>query len=653
MHGFRRYLAALAGRGASRAETIAARVRFALGLALGGLAAYLALAPKPWHSGVAAARARGGNLDVLEFAVSGLWWAALANAALLVVAWFTLRHWLTTGPAPVSAALAPPARRPSGAFMAGLLGAMLLGGWFAEPRLDHSLWTDEVITVMRVVDGYWRPTEDDDSLEFRDVGWLETLWYYRMPNNHGPHSILARLSLNAWQHGHPDAPRRFDERALRRPAYVAGVAAIASAGALLWRAGYPAAGLVLAWLLALHPWHLRYAGEARGFSLVLLLVPMHLTLLLAVLHRGSWPRWLAYGATQVALLWTYPGIVFELLLANGVAGAGVVALHREPADRRSQLTRWLVANVAGAMLWLQLTAPHVPQLFEWMDGDLRYGQIAGRWLTQLGAHLYLGVPWKLRGASSAFNAQLVDSADGTVAPALVAGALLVGVGVVLGAARLLRGGPMGRVLGPLLLLPGPLTWLAAWLFGVHLRTWYLIFMLPSWGALLALGVTWPLVLRGRPTRGAALLGIVALLLAYAVASSPFREVLRTRSMQPRRESVAHTRPDMSLQAPGQARILTASFLKEPMFYDPRVVSVREVQDLRALMSRADREGLALYVNVGGLPAERRASPALKALVVEGDLFEEDAVFHGFLPAFTRHVFRYRGQPADRSDLGTD
>ncbi|MGI9591836.1 MAG: hypothetical protein ACR2P8_10750, partial [Myxococcota bacterium] len=561
MRGFGRHLDAVAGRGASRDETIAARVRLALGLAFCGLAVYLVAAPKPWGSGVAAARACGDNPDVLEFAVSGLWWAGLANAALLVLAGFTLRHWLATGPAPVSAALAPPARRPSRAFIAGLLGATLLGGWMAAPRLDHSLWTDEVITVQRVVDGYWRPDDDDGGLEFRGVSWIETLWYYRMPNNHGPHSILARLSLNAWQQVHPDAPRRFDERALRGPAFVAGVAAIASAGALLWRAGYPAAGLVLAWLLALHPWHLRYAAEARGFSLVLLLMPVHLLLLLAVLHRGSWPRWLAYGAVQVGLLWTYPGIVFELLLANGVAGAGVLALHVDPADRRSQLARGLVANVAGAMVWLQLTAPHVPQLFVWMDGELRYGQIAGRWLAQLGAHLYMGVPWKLRGASAGFNPQLVDAADGTVAPALLAGAVLVAVGIVLGAFRLLRAGAIGRVLLPLLLLPGPLTWLAAWLFGVHLRTWYLIFMLPAWGALLALGATWPLVLRGRAARAAALLGIATLLVGYAVVSAPFREVLRTRSMQPRRESVAHTRPDVNLHSAAQDRILTASFLK--------------------------------------------------------------------------------------------
>lgn len=641
MDGFRRHLAVLAGPGAGREATIAARVRLGLGLGLATLLAYLALGPKPWSAGVEAARARGHDLDTLQFAVSGLWWAALVNAALLALALASVRLWLDRAPTPVCEALAAPARRPSAPFVAGLAAAVLVGGWLAWPRLPQSLWTDEVFTVMRVVDGYWRP-DDRDALEFRGASWLDTLWYYRMPNNHGPHSILARLSLGAWQRTHPDAPRRFDERALRLPAFAAGMGSIAAAGALLWRAGFPAAGLALAWLLALHPWHLRYASEARGYSMLLFLQSVHLLLLLAALHRGSWLRWLGFGAVQAAMLWTYPGIVFELLLVNVVAALGIALLFRSPLPRRSQLLRWLTASLAGAMAWLQLVAPHVPQVLLWMEGDLRYGNIAGRWITQLASHLYLGIPWKLRGALPGLHPQLLDAERGTVAPALQVGAALCALGVVAGTVRLLRGGAAGRLLAPALLLAGPVTWLAAWLGGVHLRTWYLVFMLPAWGALLALGASWPLALRPRLARAAGGALLVGGLAAYAAASAPVWEVLRTRSMQPRRESVARTRPVTDPRADAQRRILTASFLQAPILYDPRVVSIRRASQLQVMMERADREGLALYVNVGGLLAARRPPRDLVALVVEGDLFEEDAVFQGFVPAHTRHVYRYRG-----------
>jgi hypothetical protein len=625
------------------AEPQRTKVILGLWLLLFMLVGFLALAPKPWSSGVAAAVARGGDVDVRDYVVTWLWWAALANTTLLALALATSGRWLRLAPAPVCPALAPPARRPSRTWVALTLAAMVTGGVLAFPRLSQSLWMDEAFSVSRSVDGYWRK-RDGGEVEFRPVGWIGTIWYYRMPNNHVPQTILSRLSLGAWQRVAGDEGRRLGETALRLPAFVAGLASIGSCAWLLWRAGFPSAGIVAAWLLALHPWHLRYTSEARGYSLLLFLLTAHLALLLGALHRGSWTRWLAYGVAQLLMVWTYPGIALELSIANLGALAALFHLHRGGPALRDQLMRWGVATFAGAMLWFQLVAPHFPQVVKYMEGELRYAGIAGRWLNHLGAGLYLGVPWKVPARLGDLYPQLVDPATGSVPVPLAAGACVALALVAAGLVRIWRTSSVHRILGLVLLLPGPLTWVVAWSLGVHLRHWYLLFMLPAWAALLAVGATWPLASRRWALRAVGGATIVALMIAFAFAGAPARNALRERSLQPRRESVAWTRPSLDPRAPSQKEVLTASFSVSPEFYDPHVEEVRNTKELRELMQRADREGTPLYVNVGGIAVARRLPPGLLELVSREDLFKEDAVFPGFVPMDTRHVYRYLGAP---------
>jgi hypothetical protein len=53
-----------------------------------------------------------------------------------------------------------------------------------------------------------------------------------------------------------------------------------------------------AWLLAVHPWFLRYASEARGYSVLLLMVPVILLVWLRATRENRWRWWLAFGASQ-------------------------------------------------------------------------------------------------------------------------------------------------------------------------------------------------------------------------------------------------------------------------------------------------------------------------------------------------------------------
>jgi hypothetical protein len=625
---------------------------FAVGVLLGtgvvvaiGL---LILAPKPWSAGVVAKLRSGDDVKVIDYAITWGWVATAVNTCLLGGLLLSLRHWWDRAGAPETASLAAPSRRPSAAWGVLVVAACLVSGALAFPRLSMSLWDDEVYNVRKAIDGSWKP-EADGELVFREVGWSETLWYYRMPNNHVPHTVLARLSLNLWQQTGEHGGRRLGEAALRAPAFVAGMGAVAALALLLWRAGFPAAGVLAAWLLALHPWHLRYSGEARGYTMVLLLVSLHLLLLLLALRRGTWPRWLAFSGAQALMIWTYPAIVHHVAIANLALLAGLLQLHRGTPALRSQLTRWMIATLLGAMAFLQVMAPNLPQLVNYVQSDKTDDVIGLRWLRDVGGYLLVGMPWKQPVQLGPHYPQMFDRSIGATPPAFLAGAAVALAAVALGFARLFIRGGVTRLVGLVLLLPGPVTYVYASSQGIHLHEWYLIFMLPGWVALVALALSWPLDAAVRTsTRGMATALVLAVLCAFVVATATPRHVLRTRSLQPRRDSVEVTRPNPDPLAPGQERILTASFREAASLYDPRVQLIHTRPELLALMEQAGREERPLFVNIGWISRARRRHPELMQVVTDTDLFEEVALLHAFEPKLSRAVYRYRGPGAPPS-----
>ena len=140
-------------------------------------------------------------------------------------------------------------------------------------------------------------------------------------------------------------------------------------------------------------------------------------------------------------------------------------------------------------------------------------------------------------------------------------------------------------------------------------------------------------------------GYLARTAEYAAASEPVRRYHRDHPVQARRESVALTRPDPDPLSPAQAGVLTASFFKAPDTYDPHVVHVRTPAELEALIARADREALPLFVNIGWLRQAARQRPELVALVEDRNRFERVADLPGLTPRYARRVYRYRGLAA--------
>ena len=156
------------------------------------LVLHLVFGENPWSSGAWERLEWGQNVRPVD-AMTFTWLAALGNLAIVALLFATARGWLRPmreeGPASFEA---PRARDTTvrRVLVAGAMLVLLVQCW---PRMDHSLWTDEEYSARRSVVGAYE-VEPDGTVEWEKVGWRETLWAYRQPNNHVPFSILSRLS---------------------------------------------------------------------------------------------------------------------------------------------------------------------------------------------------------------------------------------------------------------------------------------------------------------------------------------------------------------------------------------------------------------------------------------------------------------------------
>jgi hypothetical protein len=622
------------------ADPSGSRTRSVLFFLLVALVAFLAFGDNPWENGIAERIREGKRIRPLDYWVSYGYWAAAADALLLALLLRFHRLWRAPGDAPRCPEFARPEARlhPLGWLLLAL--AIATSASLAYTRLHQSLWDDEETSVRTAIAGAYE-VDDEGNLRFRKADLRDTFLNYRQPNNHIVHSLIARTLHNAWSAVTTPKDRRVDDFAVRLPAFLFGMTSLASLAYFLWRMGFPWAGVFGAWFLALHPWHLRYASEARGYSLVFTLIPLVWAVLLDALHHGTWRRWALFGSAQFMLLWAFPAALELLALTNLLALGAILTRHRGEA-RAQQGARWFTVNLFGAMLWAFLMAGNVAQLIEWLE---RKGarDLGIRYIETVLAYLVSGMPWTHRrhGLDPVYP-ELADLAAQTpwLFGAAVAGTAAL---LLLGALRLLRERDYRRWASLLLLLPGPLTWGVGYLRGHHMHAWYLVFALPLFAALVALGATSALRSARAPALSRAL--TFALCAAYLAAMLSWtaapRSALRTRSVQPYKESVLITRGTLDPFDPGEENALTVSFSDPPDYYDPRVRVIERTEELRSWLERADREGRPLYVNLGRLLRVPERNPDLLALVEREDLFERVASLPGFEPLMSRKIFRYR------------
>ena len=625
------------------------RWRIVLGILAGAIAIALLVTTKPW---VAVTEIRG-KTDTLDYVRIYGWIAGTINVVLLTLLvvlcpwWARLRKLTPNSPAAVGGFATPRW------FWPLVIVAMATTFFYSLPRMTHGFWDDEELNVRTTLWGKFKPNKNTGEVEFVRLGWLETVYgYSKGPNTHTLFSVLARACEEAWNivarpKGFPLAEWPF-----RVPALIFGVLAVAAFAWLLRDFGMPATGVMAAWLLAVHPWSVRYASEARGYSFVIFIVPVVFVFWRRAMLTGSWRWWSAYALAEFSLFYCYPGSAFILIVLN-LLTLGLLAAAPECAEPRfAQAGRWFCVNVLAGILALQFMLPLYPQAKLYFDFVSSQGFVSGwQWARNTVAYMIGGAPWTKSGEPWAgypeWLAAYVDN------PVLFWGAASLAITcVALGAFRLLwRSWPSAAFVFVMAICP-PITFTVAFFKKFLLYENYVIYSLPGVIICAAAGLT--LVgsvlakLSGKQTVG--LIFPVCLLLGYVLYTHSFRQWLVENPLQQIRESVIYSRGTLDPAAAEQKDSRTASFCIPPYLYDAHMERLDSAGDFIAALQRSDKDGVSLFINIGMPWAAREYSPQMWALFNNGDLFEEPIRLRGFEPSLDRLVAKYKPHSVQAFDF---
>ena len=289
----------------------------------------------------------------------------------------------------MSAAVESRARPAASALLLGGLVILALG--LRLPSFSGALWGDELATNY-VVNGFG----------VGDLGWILT---------HGKEATPPLFFALTW------LTRWFDDtEGLRLVSLLAGLAAIP----LTYLVGLDTVGrqaaTVGATLVALSPFQIFYATEARAYELLMLLCLLATFALLRALRSGRTGWWVAYGLSASAAMYTHYAAIFVLVALFGWAFLS----HREAR-------RPLILATLGAAL---LFAAWIPEFIDDTGKQAAKNIELIHPLTLAQAKTDMVRMW--------FGSPLLDVADvpGGLALALIAASLALGF---LGLALRLRG----------------------------------------------------------------------------------------------------------------------------------------------------------------------------------------------------------------------
>jgi hypothetical protein len=623
------------------------RWRIVLGVLAGATAIALLVTTKPW---VAVTEIRG-KTDTLDYVRIYGWIAGAINVVLLACLailcpwWARLRE--LTPAASVERSAAPRW------FWPLVIVAMATTFFYSLPRMTHGFWDDEELNVRTTLWGKFKPNKKTGEVEFVRFDWLETVYgYSKGPNTHTLFSILSRACEEAWKL--VAKPKGFPlvEWPFRVPALIFGVLAVAAFAWLLRDFGMPATGVAAAWLLAVHPWSIRYASEARGYSFVIFIVPVLFVFWRRAMVIGSWRWWSAYALAEFSLFYCYPGSAFILIMLNLLTLGLLAAAPGCAEPRLAQIGRWFCVNALAAVLTLQFMLPLYPQARLYFDFVSSQGFVSGwQWVRNTVAYMIGGAPWTKSGEPwvgyPEWLARYVEN------PVLFMGVASLAITLIaLGAFRLLwRSWPSATFVFVMAICP-PITFTVAFFRKFLLYENYVIYSLPGVIVCAAAGLTLvaSLLTKLSGKKAVGLIFAGCLVLGDFLYTNSFRQWLVKNPLQQIRESVIYSRGTLDPAAAEQKTIRTGSFCIPPYLYDAHMERLDSAGGFIAALQRSDREGAPLFVNIGMPWAAREYSPQMWALFNNRDLFEEPVHLRGFEPSLDRLVAKYKAHSVQTLDL---
>lgn len=590
----------------------------------------LLTAKKPWTV--------GEPTKIKHYVAIYGWWAGALNAGLLAALAATTRWWFRTGPPPDDSWLPTPSTPRW--FWPLVIAAMGITLFCGLQRISYSVWDDEENSLRRVILGEYRASDSGRPV-LKEADWEDAFWNYRLPTNHHLQTLISKTSLSVWRAVARPGGLQFSEPVLRWPLLLAAMAAIATLALLLKRLDFARAGVVAAFFLALHPWFIRYAVELRGYIFTLLFGPLMVLCLLNALSGGRWRWWLGFAASEFCLLYAYPGTLYMLIAAN-LSGLAVLASRHPAGTRAVHLPRLLVASTLAGLVWLQLMAPNIPQLAEYLESARAGGSLNARWHMNVAAHFLSGIPWN--------NSD--NAADGYPELLWITGnrpwftIVLFSLGAVLsllGALRLASKRPAGWLVAVTLLIPALVVYGMARKNHNYLYEWYLIFALPGLCACAALAVEWPWRRLQRASWGRIVAPLVSgfAVIVFAVFTQPARQWFLSHPLQPIKDAVLAMRPSLDPNDPRQDQILTTSLGVHLESYDPNVLEIGDMANLQRLAQKADATQKPLFVVTGNDLAVAQDYPEMRNLLRDPRYFELVVKLPGLDPTLTQSVWKYR------------
>ena len=577
--------------------------RFLLGLIILVSLGILAFGEKPWNL---AADAQGWKDDVTR----GLYWGAAANALIAAALIFTSNLWL----APLGRPPVPPDpdTRHKKWFWPLLIGAVVLAGLLRYPLASKSLWWDELWQTKQASHGYEKPLKDDPTqFKFSPTSWKRCAWYQQKPTNHVPAALAAKASI-ALHHKFTDIPAKdFSDFSARFPTYLTSLASILAAGLLLRRWGFTGGGIFAAFLLALHPWHIRYGIDVRGFSYLVLWTLLACGSLTSLLSTRRWRPWLFHGLLQFLLMWSLPNAFWYAGALFLTALLLIPTRWRTRRDRKTAYARLVAVNTLAALAFIAVYAPNITQILRWMDATPDPHYLDWRLAKETLAQLTFGTP-----LSPFPGFPALTGPEGSPVWLWFPVALVLLAAVLLGNYRFLTRNPL-----PLAAFTG--IFLVTILYcaftiakGHHFYPRYLIYLLPPLILLAGTG----LAMKPLP-------GTIVLVL-FALATAPQTKLLIERPYAPLRNLA-----DRFGDAPATGVGLGSRILQT---YAPQVIPVihspADEQLKAAILQNPDAPVFYGYegFNKATLPS---------AFEVIDTLGEPSETLHGIEPDFTFKIYR--------------
>ena len=585
-----------------------------------------------------------------DYIAFGLWcgaaFAALASAVLAATTTLWARpsspeHCVRIGQADKSAGRA---------FWISLLVITVIAGALRAPRLGHAFWGDEGWAYSDLIGGRYSESADG-SLEFDRHPWKTTLFWDKGLNNQYLFTIAARLSLDTWQKLDGAPPHAFSEAALRIPSLLAGLLSIIAAALLMRRLGHANAGLALAVLLAIHPWHLRYSAEARGYTMLILFLLLALLCLANALASDRRRWWVAFALIEFAALYTWKAAIHPFAAIDLTALAILVLRLR----KRSvvPISRCVAANGFALLAFVPLFAPAIPQIALTLKKSTAMGgTMDANWFKDVTAHLLGAMDWANSGLATPFD-NLTRVASH--APVAVWGFTLVVIPllIVIGLVRFTKNDLPSAALLAAPLIGAALAFIHFKLNGTMLLKWYLFYTLPFLLVFLALGLA-GLAGKRRWAWALPVAGFAALYLAVfghhtaAMIKNPLQD---TRGA----DAATRTSDEGRFNLAASDRI-TVELYRRVKCYDPRMrnrvgekrTPIRTGEALMETMRLADAEGKSLRLTAANLPFAHATHPDFFEVLEDPRYFEKLGTFPAIEPYIQIEAWAYKPGSAPAS-----